>query len=362
MSELRPKRQTPPNHEKIIPAAQSHDPPPRQLRLLHLQPRPVPRRARLPGRSPSQRQNHRRRHRPPQARSHRHLPRPVHAQRSRYHRRTRPTPHRKISNFRCLLGPSSHRRGIRWENHPCAQTFSRQNQLRPSRRQRRLPQTLRSLHRNALPLADHRTKISATRTHHHRRNLRRHHHGRPPPPRQPRRRPGPPRIRPHHQRQTTPPKFPLPLVNLKKDCHSERSSESAFFNAGNQPTRPAFTNSNPPKSPRTSPSHSKSAPTSNSHLNYADDCRNSRSALRSTAAQYPQKYTSARSRPIPERSPHAHPSRSAPTQSPPSKPANPSPFAMPDPRLRPQSSRSTHAPAARPSSAHDRQQNIPAIE
>src|SRR5262249_31035431 len=98
----------------------------------------------------------------------------------------------------CVLRPSSHRRRIRRENHSRAQTLPRQNQFRPSRRQRRLPQTLRPIHRHALPFAHHRAQILAARTHHHRRNHRRHHHGRPPPPRQTRRRPVPPRIRPHH--------------------------------------------------------------------------------------------------------------------------------------------------------------------
>ena len=110
---------------------------PRQLRLLHLQPRPVHRRARREGdRRQTKRRAHARRSRRSPTLAHHPLARPLHPAGRRHphpaHPASRRTPRRRADPHpRRLPRSSGHRRGLRRRSRPRPQAHARQN-LAPS--------------------------------------------------------------------------------------------------------------------------------------------------------------------------------------------------------------------------------------
>ncbi len=150
------------------PRPKSHDPPDRQLRQLHLQPRPLPRRPRRRAARSSATTPDRRRGARPRARGHRHLARPLHADRGRHlprpdrrRRRPRPDPGR-------LPRPPGDRPGLRRRGRPRADADARQGRPDPPRGTDVFAGLPSPFERDPVPQPDRRARDAAGRPRRHR--------------------------------------------------------------------------------------------------------------------------------------------------------------------------------------------------
>ncbi len=126
----------------------------RQLRLVHLQPRPVPGRTGRGGRGAPQRRGDAGRGRGHEAGADSALAGPVHAARGRDSGAAHPPHGGESADSGRLPGPPGHRRSLWRQGGPRADADARQNQRGRARRQRHLCRTAHAAHLHALPLAD----------------------------------------------------------------------------------------------------------------------------------------------------------------------------------------------------------------
>ena len=163
-----------------IKAPVFHAAPDRQLRQLHLQPRPVPGRAGRGRARPSQRRDHARADRGVGADADRDLAGAVHAERSGHLGAADPALRRQDPDPRRVPRPPGDRPGVRRHDRPRGARDARQGVAGHPRRPRRVRRPAVAADRDALPFARDRARDDAGVPRGHRDRRRRRDHGRAP--------------------------------------------------------------------------------------------------------------------------------------------------------------------------------------
>src|SRR5687768_13698670 len=159
----------------------AHDPRHRQLRLVHLQPRPIPRRVRGAAEGDPQRRRGRRRRGRHARRAHRDLTGPGHAGPGRCVARDHPSPRRQHAHSRRMPGSPGDRPGVRRHRVAGPRADARQDLTDPSRWQGRLLRSRQSVRGHPLPLAGGAARHGAGGARGHRGSRGRADHGSAPP-------------------------------------------------------------------------------------------------------------------------------------------------------------------------------------